>query len=146
MSGCSFSFFWRTIFITIFSTFSSFWRPDEANFELLLAKLLSNTFSTSWIAFSKIVKQYFLDLFKVVRSVLVSCQQTSSVTSAVVSFSCQQCVRDDAVSFGNGVKYVRENTLFFSLGLPKATINVKLYSFDLIDLLMNFNFYIRMHS
>ena len=58
------------------------------------------------------------------------------MTSAVVFFSCQQCVRDDAVSFGNGVEYVRENTLFFSLGLPKATINVKLYNFDLIDLLM----------
>ena len=63
------------------------------------------------------------------------------MTSAVVSFLCQQCVRDDAVSFGNGVKYVRENTLFFSLGLPKATMNVKLYNFDLIDSLMKWSFF-----
>ena len=61
-----------------------------------------------------------------------------------LSFSCQQCFRDDAVSFGNGVEHVRENTLLFSLELPKATINVKLYNCDKIDL---FNvLFIRMHA
>ena len=58
-----------------------------------------------------------------------------------LSFSCQQRFRDDAVSFGNGVEYVPESTLFSSR-TSKATINVKLYNFDKIDLF----FYVRMHA